>query len=137
MARLAREEMPEPVTRALAALRTALDRGTAELVEASRPVDPTLAGPVGHARSVTLAALRGTERKILQAVKRRNETRLQQLEKARVHLFPRGAPQERVTSPLYYLVRYGPSLLEELLEHFARKLARSRASRLRGVLRYP
>ena len=122
MARLAREEMPEPVTRALAELRTALDRGTAELVEASRPVDPTLAGPVSHARSVTLAALRGTERKILQAVKRRNETRLQQLEKARVHLFPRGAPQERVTSPLYYLVRYGPSLLEELLEHFARNL---------------
>jgi uncharacterized protein YllA (UPF0747 family) len=47
------------------------------------------------------------EKKILQAVKRENETALQQLEKAQLHIAPEGKPQERVFGPVYYLSRYG------------------------------
>jgi uncharacterized protein YllA (UPF0747 family) len=120
---LAREQLPEGVQRALGELRDALERGTGALADAARGIDPTLQGPVQRVRTVATDALGEAERKILQAVKRQSETHLQQLEKARLHLFPGGEPQERVVSPFYYLARYGPALLDELLERFGRSLA--------------
>ena len=39
---------------------------------------------------------------------------LEQLEKAQLHLFPEGKPQERVASPLYYLARYGLEWVDEV-----------------------
>ncbi len=119
---LARGDVPEGVARALRELRAALERGSSELIEAARPVDPTLEGPIQHTRSVALDALGDTERKILQAIKRQGETGIQQLEKAARHLYPGGAPQERVLSPFYYLARYGTELLDGLLDRFARSM---------------
>lgn len=115
---LVREETPEAVRRALDDLRGALERGSASLLEAARPLDPTLKGPIDRVRSVAMDALSDAERKIDQAVKRQSETTLQQIEKARVHLYPDGVPQERLTSPLYFLARYGPELVSTLLEMF-------------------
>jgi uncharacterized protein YllA (UPF0747 family) len=119
---LARDQLPEPVQRALAELRDALDRGSAALADAAKGIDPTLQGPIQRVRTVTFDALGEAERKILQALKRQSETHLQQLEKARLHLFPGGAPQERVLNPFYYLARYGSGLLDDLLERFAEDL---------------
>ena len=99
-------------------IRETLDREGASLVDAARPVDPTLKGPIEHARSVSLDGWSEAERKIMQALKRENETRLQQVEKARLHLFPDGVPQERLVNVFYYLVRYGSPLLEDLLDRF-------------------
>ena len=48
-------------------------------------------------------------------LKKRNEIVMQQLEKARRSLFPRGKPQERVYNVLQYLVRYGPAFLDDAL----------------------
>jgi bacillithiol biosynthesis cysteine-adding enzyme BshC len=118
----AREQLPEPVQRALADLHRALDGGTGALTDAARAIDPTLQGPVQRVKTVAADALAEAERKILQAVKRQSETHLQQLEKARLHLFPGGTPQERVVSPFYYLARYGPELIGALLERFAQGL---------------
>lgn len=115
---LAREDMPEGVKRSLGEIRETLDREGASLVDAARPVDPTLKGPIEHARSVSLDGWSEAERKIMQAVKRENETRFQQVEKARLHLFPDGVPQERLVNVFYYLVRYGSPLLEDLLDRF-------------------
>lgn len=109
---LAREEIPESVRRALAELRGATARGTAALAAAIKDVDPTLAGPVEHSRSQTFAHLDDVERKVTQALKRQNEVSLAQLDKARLHLFPLGKPQERVISPFYYIFRYGSELLD-------------------------
>jgi uncharacterized protein YllA (UPF0747 family) len=64
---------------------------------------------VERVKSVSLDALSDAERKVDQAVKRQSETTLQQLEKARVHLYPDGVPQERITNPVYFLARYGTS----------------------------
>ncbi len=41
----------------------------------------------------------------------------QQLEKAAVHLYPNGQPQERVLNPYQYLIRYGKALLDEIYEN--------------------
>lgn len=115
---LARDEVPESVRRAIASLRGAIGKGVGELQVAVREVDPTLKGPVQHVRSQGFAALEDLERKVVHAVKRENEIALAQLQKAQLHLFPEGKPQERVMNPFYYLVRYGGAFLEEALHRF-------------------
>ena len=115
----AREEMPDAVVAAIGKLRGALGAGAGDLQKAVVPVDPTLKGPVQHFRSTAFSALADVEKKVVQAVKRESEIALSQLEKAQLHLFPRGKPSERVQSPLYFLTRYGGAFLDELYERFA------------------
>lgn len=115
---IARDETPAAVQEALGRLRGAVGQGTAALTQAVREVDPTLKGPISHARTVAFEAIQDVEKKIVQAVKRENEIALQQVEKARLHLYPDGRPQERVLNVFYYLVRYGERFLQALLERF-------------------
>ena len=122
---VAREEIPEGVQRALGELRGAVGRGTAELEKEARAVDPTLKGPVQHVRSVAFDALGEAEKKIVAAVKRESEITLQQIEKARLHLFPADAPQERVLNVFYYLARYGASFLEDVARVLRTNLAQA------------
>ncbi len=114
-----RDEVPAEVRRALGSLRGALGKGIGELEAAVKEVDPTLKGPVQHVRGQALGALDEVERKVLHALKRENEIALAQLEKAQLHLFPRGKPQERVMNPFYYLTRYGAAFLDEAYARFA------------------
>ncbi|MGY8779091.1 MAG: hypothetical protein ACKVIN_13345, partial [Longimicrobiales bacterium] len=115
---MAREDVPDDVRAAVGKLRGALGAGVGELQKAATAVDPTLKGPVQHLRSSAFAALDDVEKKVTQAVKRESEITLSQLEKAQLHLFPNGKPAERVQSPIYYLARYGGSVLERLHEAF-------------------
>ena len=119
---LVREDLPGGVKRSLGEIRETLEREGAALVDSARPVDPTLNGPIEHAQSVSLDSWSEAERKIMQAVKRESETRIQQVEKARLHLFPDGVPQERLVNVFYYLARYGSPLLGELLDRFSQHL---------------
>ncbi len=113
-----REEVPAEVRRALGTLRGALGKGVGELEAAVKAVDPTLKGPVQHMRGQAMGALDEVEKKVVHALKRENEIALAQLEKAQLHLFPRGKPQERVMNPFYYLTRYGPAFLDEAHRRF-------------------
>ncbi len=115
---IARDEVPTAIREALGEFRGAVGRGAGALTKAVQELDPTLKGPVTSARNAAFAALDEAERKVVQAVKRQNETALEQLEKAQRHLFPLGKPQERVISPFYFLTRYGPELVDALLEAF-------------------
>ncbi len=115
---IARDDVPPPVRQALGELRGALGEGTGALARAIQEIDPTLKGPVTHARNAAFGALDEAEKKILQAVKRQNETALEQIEKAQHHIFPLGKHQERVLNPFYYLFRYGPEFLEALFDAF-------------------
>lgn len=112
--RIARDEVPPDARRILGELRGAVGGRTAELQEVLMDLDPTLKGPISHARSVVFDALGDLEKKIVQAAKRENEIALQQLEKARLHLFPDEAPQERRINPFYYVFRYGDRFLREV-----------------------
>ncbi len=115
---IAREEVPPAIRHALGEIKGAIGKGAGVLAEAVKEVDPTLRGPVTAARNTAFQAFDEAERKVLQAVKRQNETALEQLEKAQQHLFPLGKPQERVVNPFYYLTRFGPGLIDALLEAF-------------------
>ncbi len=117
-ARVVQDEIPPEVKRAMGELRGAIGQGAGALGKAVRRVDPTLKGPVDQARNAAFSALDDVEKKIRQALKRENEIALDQLEKARRHLFPLGKPQERILNPFYYLTRYGPELIPATLEQF-------------------
>jgi uncharacterized protein YllA (UPF0747 family) len=59
-------------------------------------------------------ALEELRAKVTSSVQRRNETLLEQLRKASVHLWPLGQPQERVLNVYPYLIRYGRVLMSDL-----------------------
>ncbi len=113
---LARDEIPEAATAALGRIRGAIGQGSAELTQAVRDLDPTLKGPIGHARGAAFEAFAEAEKKIMQAVKREQEIVLRQIEKARLHLHPDGKPQERVMNASYYLARFGASFVQDVYD---------------------
>lgn len=119
---VAREEMPDTIRAALGRVRGDLGKGMAEVQRAVAALDPTLKGPAQHARGQMFEALDDLERKAVQAVKRESEITLAQLEKAQVHLYPRGKPAERVMNPFYFLARYGTAFLEALHHRFEVRL---------------
>ena len=85
-------------------------------VEAEVPtIDPTLGGAVQTTRGRMERDLRNLRGKIVQAAKRRDDTLRRQFHRARAQAFPAGDPQERAVAFIYFLNRYGPSLVEQLL----------------------
>lgn len=113
-ARIVAGEMPDEVAAALKGLRAAIGEGYGTLTEAVKPIDATLKGPIGAARSDAFNALGEIEKRITRALKARNEVSLEQIAKARANLFPNGKPQERVLNPLQYLVRYGDAFVAQV-----------------------
>jgi len=115
---VARDEVPDKLKSVLSELKTAIGSRMGELTVAVKAVDTTLSSSVQHSRNQVFGAFEELERKVLQAIKRQNETYLSQLEKAQVHLYPDGKPSERVQSPFYFLARYGGPVLDALYDSF-------------------
>lgn len=111
-----REDVPEAVTEAVGRLKGSLQEGYQAVFDAAREIDPTLKGPIFNARNDGFRAIGEVEKKIRQHVKMRQETELEQLEKAVANLAPGGKPQERVLNVHQYLARYGDDLIPAILE---------------------
>jgi bacillithiol synthase len=109
-----RDDMPASIRQALGALRAGIARGTQDLSVSVAELDPTLKGPVEHVRNQGFQQISEVEKKVVQTLKRQNEIALEQLQKAQIHLYPGGSPQERVLGPWYYLFRYGGELIDRL-----------------------
>jgi uncharacterized protein YllA (UPF0747 family) len=92
-----------------AALGTALS----SLAEGEAVIDRRVAE--GHARRAAWLAGR-IERRILAAVKRRESDAMFALGTARASLFPFGIRQERALNFIPLLARYGPSLLDDMID---------------------
>ncbi|MDE2655089.1 MAG: bacillithiol biosynthesis cysteine-adding enzyme BshC [Gemmatimonadota bacterium] len=107
LTRFAREQVPEDAGRAVGRWRDAVHSIAEELEQISAGIDPGLAGAVKKARNAGLSALETLEKKIVRAIRRRSETAGGQIMKASVNLWPGGKPQDRVLTPLQYLMRYG------------------------------
>ncbi|MGE5232046.1 MAG: bacillithiol biosynthesis cysteine-adding enzyme BshC, partial [Deltaproteobacteria bacterium] len=89
-ARIVRSRLPESGVAALAALRAAIESGYATIGRAAVEVDPTLEKPVQGARNQALAGTQEVEKKLLHHLKKRQETELAQLARARTAVWPHG-----------------------------------------------
>jgi bacillithiol synthase len=114
--RLIRSQLPDEAVRALAEMREALESGYESLGQSAAVVDPTLARPVQGAKHQALSGLQEIERKLIQHLKRRQETELNQIVRARAMVLPENKPQERVLTIAPFLARYGTTLITELCD---------------------
>jgi bacillithiol biosynthesis cysteine-adding enzyme BshC len=108
---ITREALPDDAAAALADLRSALAERYAALQAAVARLESTLERPAETARNQALHAVDELEKRLVAALKRHNETGLQQLARARSNLFPNGRPQERELTVASFLARYGASLI--------------------------
>jgi bacillithiol biosynthesis cysteine-adding enzyme BshC len=113
-ARLVRSQLPKEAVEALTSIRTAVESGYEQLAHAAEAIDPTLTRPIQGVRQQAVAGTQEVEKKLVQHLKRRQETELGQLAKARAAVLPNQKPQERVLTVASFLARYGPGLLQEL-----------------------
>lgn len=131
-ARLVRDQLPVEVTRPLARLREVIEVEYEALATGAAGVDPTLEKSVLGSRGHALHGLQEVEKKVLQHLKRRRETELAQVTRARLAVRPGGRPQERVLTIGSFLARLGPGLLDALLVEIAAWYARTLEAPVRG-----
>jgi len=116
--RLVRSQLPAEAVQALERIRSAVEEGYGVVARAAADIDPTLARPAQAARQQALGGTQEIEKKLVSHLKRRQETELVQLARARTAIAPNGKPQERVLTVAPFLARYGPGLLQDLAEAF-------------------
>jgi len=116
IAGVVRDDVPEEVQAALGELRKVIQEAYQAVYDAAEGIDPTLKGPIFAARGQAFKGAAEVEKKIRQHVKLKEETGLEQIEKAAVNLAPEGKPQERVLNVHQYLARYGDELIPSILE---------------------
>lgn len=114
--RLVRSQLPADAIAALAALRESIAARYDEITRSAIAIDPTMERPVRSAKHQALASSHDIEKRLVQHLKRRQETELGQLARARSSVLPHGKPQERVLTVAPFLARYGPALLTELAD---------------------
>ncbi len=82
-------------------------------------LDPTLAGAAKTTMGKMEHDLKSLQGKVIQAAKRRDETLRRQFTRAQAQIFPLGQPQERTLTLVYFINRYGPGLVDTLLQNAA------------------
>jgi uncharacterized protein YllA (UPF0747 family) len=114
--RLLQSQLPPQIEQSLKhadeAIAAALDR----VIEVLPALDATLAGAAKTTRGKMEHDLRALQSKVIQAAKRRDETLRRQFTRAQAQIFPLGHPQERTLAVMFFLNRYGPALVDRLLE---------------------
>jgi bacillithiol biosynthesis cysteine-adding enzyme BshC len=114
--RLLESQLPPAVDEALAEADAALRRTLERIIEVVPAVDPTLAGAAKTTLGKVEHDLRSLHGKVIQAAKKKDETLRRQFVRAQSQIFPTGHPQERTLSVVFFLNRYGPALVDRLLE---------------------
>jgi bacillithiol biosynthesis cysteine-adding enzyme BshC len=77
---------------------------------------PDLAQRAEQVRGKVDFLIKELETKSLAELRKKSDTARDQLERARARLFPNGGLQERTLSAYYFLGKYGPGLVDDLLE---------------------
>ena len=112
--RVIRSQMPPELVSTFEELRTLVEDLYGRIGPLARSIDPTLQRPVEAAQQHAITESRDLEKRIIGHLKRRQETELSQIERARMAVLPDGKPQERVFGIVPFLARYGPGILDQL-----------------------
>jgi bacillithiol biosynthesis cysteine-adding enzyme BshC len=116
--------LPGAVDLALTEAEDAVAQKMAAIIAAVPAVDATLEGAAKSTLGKLqhdLSALRG---KIISAAKKRDETLRRQFSRAQAQAFPDGIPQERAVGGVALLNRYGPALVQRLIQELPLDLGR-------------
>ncbi|MGH9372423.1 MAG: bacillithiol biosynthesis cysteine-adding enzyme BshC [Vicinamibacterales bacterium] len=114
--RLLETQLPPSVEAAMKEADDTIRRAMHQVIEVMPGVDPTLAGAAKNTLGKIEHEVRALHGKLIQAVKKRDETLRRQFTRAQAQTFPQGHPQERVLAGVHFLNLYGPALIERLLQ---------------------
>jgi uncharacterized protein YllA (UPF0747 family) len=108
--------LPPAVEAALREASRSVDEAMRALIEAVPAIDPTLEGAARNTQGRLTHELQTFHNKVIQATKRRDETLRRQFSRSRALVFPGGQLQERAVGFVTFLNRYGPALVDRLLD---------------------
>jgi bacillithiol biosynthesis cysteine-adding enzyme BshC len=113
---LLESQLPPTVEQALKAVSSLIDERMAAVATAVPQIDPTLEGAVNSTLGKLQHEVQALHNKVIQAAKRRDDTLRRQFQRAQALTFPQGHPQEREIGFVWFLNRYGPVLVDRLLD---------------------
>jgi len=113
---LLESQLPPTVEHSLAAVSKLIDERMHAVAAAVPQIDPTLEGAVRSTLGKLQHEVQSLHGKVIQAAKRRDDTLRRQFQRAQALTFPQGHPQEREVGFVWFLNRYGPALVDRLME---------------------
>jgi bacillithiol biosynthesis cysteine-adding enzyme BshC len=117
--RLLESQLPPGVDAAMQDVASHLQERMEQLTLSVVQIDQTLEGAARAALGRMQDDLKKLHGKIIQAAKRKDETLRRQLHHVKAQAFPGGHPQERTVGFVHFLNKYGPMLVDRLLEELS------------------
>jgi len=117
--KLLEAQLPAGVDETLREAGSQTDAAMRRVMAALPQLDATLVGAAKTTLGKMEHELRSLHTKVIHAAKKRHETLRRQFVRAQAQAFPHGHPQERTLGVIYFLNKYGPGLVDLLLEELA------------------
>jgi uncharacterized protein YllA (UPF0747 family) len=114
--RLLEAQLPASVEASLRDAASQAHEAMDRVIKAMPLLDPTLEGAARTTLGKMEHELRSLHSKVIHAAKKRHETLRRQFMRAQAQAFPQGHPQERTLAVIYFLNKYGPGIVDLLLE---------------------
>jgi bacillithiol biosynthesis cysteine-adding enzyme BshC len=109
-------QLPPDIDAAMQEVGRLLQDRMEQLAASISQIDSTLEGAARSALGRMQDDVKKLNVKVIQAAKRKDETLQRQFRHAQAQAFPDGQPQERSVGFVHFLNKYGPPLIERLLE---------------------
>jgi len=113
---LLESQLPPTVEQSLTSMSSMVDERMAAVAAAVPQIDPTLEGAVKSTLGKMQHEVESLHNKVIQAAKRKDDTLRRQFQRAQALTFPQGHPQEREIGFVWFLNRYGPALVDRLMD---------------------
>ena len=117
-------QLPATVEQSLRDATAQVEATMGRVIGALPSIDPTLQGAAKTTLGKMEHELRSLHSKVIHAAKRRDETLRRQYARAQAQAFPHGHPQERTLAVIYFLNKYGPGVVNRLLEDLPLELGK-------------
>jgi len=114
--KLLEAQLPAAVEQSLKDAASQVHEAMDRVIQALPALDPTLQGAAKTTLGKMEHELRSLHSKVIHSAKKRDETLRRQFTRAQGQAFPQGHPQERTLAVIYFVNRYGPGLIDLLLE---------------------